>query len=247
MPRTARKIGNSGFYHIVARGIGKQIIFEEENDYLLFLGLLKKYLKEEDAVLQAYCLMDNHFHLLLKIDSGMDRLMKKISTAYVFYFNNKYERVGHLFQDRYRSIPVEDDSSLLSVVRYIHNNPAKAGICPADRYRWSSWSAYTGSSGLVSTDLVLSLLGGPDGFQSFSRQEDGDDTAHLEISDNKRVSDRKARAIISDRLHLTSGTQLQGLDRAGRDSALRKLKEAGLSVRQIERLTGINRGVVLKA
>ena len=131
MPRTARKIGNSGFYHIVARGIGKQIIFEEENDYLLFLGLLKKYLKEEDAVLHAYCLMDNHFHLLLKIDSGMDRLMKKISTAYVFYFNNKYERVGHLFQDRYRSIPVEDDSSLLSVVRYIHNNPAKAGICPA--------------------------------------------------------------------------------------------------------------------
>ena len=114
MPRTARKIGNSGFYHIVARGIGKQIIFEEENDYLLFLGLLKKYLKEEDAVLHAYCLMDNHFHLLLKIDSGMDRLMKKISTAYVFYFNNKYERVGHLFQDRYRSIPVEDDSSLLS-------------------------------------------------------------------------------------------------------------------------------------
>ena len=95
MPRTARKIGNSGFYHIVARGIGKQIIFEEENDYLLFLGLLKKYLKEEDAVLHAYCLMDNHFHLLLKIDSGMDRLMKKISTAYVFYFNNSpYYRLG---------------------------------------------------------------------------------------------------------------------------------------------------------
>ena len=140
MPRTARKIGNSGFYHIVARGIGKQIIFEEENDYLLFLGLLKKYLKEENAVLHAYCLMDNHFHLLLKIDSGMDRLMKKISTAYVFYFNSKYERVGHLFQDRYRSIPVEDDPSLLSVVRYIHNNPAKAGICPANRYRWSSYS-----------------------------------------------------------------------------------------------------------
>lgn len=247
MPRTARKIGRTGLYHIVARGVGKQIIFEEDNDFLYFLGLLKKYLKEEGAVLYAYCLMDNHFHLLVKIESVMDRLMKKIATAYAFYFNTKYERTGHLFQDRYKSMPVDDNRYLLSVVRYIHNNPANAGICSADSYRWSSWRAYTGSSSLVSTDLVLSLTCGLEGFLIFSGQDDEEGVTHLEVMERKQISDRMAQAIINEKLHMTSGTQIQGLGRAERDSALRKLKEAGLSIRQIERLTGINRGVVLKS
>ena len=248
MPRTARKLSNSGYYHIVSRGIGKQILFEEESDYLFFLGILKKYKKEENFDIIAYCLMENHYHLLLKIDSDMDRIMKKIATAYAFYFNTKYERVGHLFQDRYKSIPVENDVYLLSVVRYIHNNPAKAGICPADKYRWSSWRAYTGSSSLVNTDLVMGLTNGLNGFLAMSGQEDEDGAVeHLEVTDSKRVADSRAHGVIKDILHLDSGTQIQSLNREGRDLALRKLKAEGLSVRQIERLTGINRGVVLKA
>ena len=248
MPRTARKLSNSGYYHIVSRGIGKQILFEEESDYLFFLGILKKYRKEENFDIIAYCLMENHYHLLLKIDSDMDRIMKKIATAYAFYFNTKYERVGHLFQDRYKSIPIENDLYLLSVVRYIHNNPAKACICPADKYRWSSWRAYTGSSSLVNTDLVLGLTNGLNGFLTLSGLEDEDESVeHLEVTDSKRIADSRAHRVIRDILHLDSGTQIQGLNREGRDLALRKLKAEGLSVRQIERLTGINRGVVLKA
>ena len=247
MPRTARVKGNSGFYHIVARGVGKQILFEEDSDYFCFFGLLKKYRKEENFDVIAYCLMENHFHLLLKIDSGMDRLMKKLLTSYAFYYNSKYERVGHLFQDRYKSIPVENDAYLLSVVRYIHNNPVKAGICPADQYRWSSWKAYTGSASLVRADLVLGLAGGLDGFRAFSLLDDADGVEHLEVMDRRRVSDTKAQMIIRDKLHLESGTRIQDLDRAGRDAALKKLKAEGLSVRQIERLTGINRGVIQNA
>ena len=245
MPRTARIQGVSGYYHIIGRGIGKQILFEEETDYLFFLSTLDKYLKEESFQIIAYCLMENHFHLLLKIDSGMDRIMKKILTRYAFYYNSKYERTGHLFQDRYTSVPVENEIYLLSAVRYIHNNPAKAGICPADQYRWSSWRSYTGWKGIVETDLVLELLGGAQAFRDFSTLED--DTEHLEFREKRRLNDQSAQEIIRNKLQLPSGTQLQEMDRESRDAALRMLKKEGLSVRQIERLTGINRGIITRA
>ena len=245
MPRTARIQGASGYYHIIGRGIGKQILFEEETDYLFFLSTLDKYLKEESFQIIAYCLMENHFHLLLKIDSGMDLIMKKILTRYAFYYNSKYERTGHLFQDRYTSVPVENEIYLLSAVRYIHNNPAKAGICPADQYRWSSWRSYTGWKGIVETDLVLELLGGAQAFRDFSTLED--DTEHLEFREKRRLNDQSAQEIIRNKLQLPSGTQLQEMDRESRDAALRMLKKEGLSIRQIERLTGINRGIITRA
>ena len=129
MPRTARIPSASGCYHVVLRGIGKQILFEEDEDYRRFLHTLERYLRDEKADIYAYCLMENHVHLLLHADSGLDRLMKRIGTSYAYYFNEKYSRSGHLFQDRFSSEPVEDEAYLLAVVRYIHNNPQKAGIC----------------------------------------------------------------------------------------------------------------------
>ena len=95
MPRTARIKSVSGYYHIVARGIARQVLFEEDADYLFFLKILKKYKEEEKFKLLAFCLMENHFHLLVQIDSGMDRVMNKISTTYAKYYNTKYERIGY--------------------------------------------------------------------------------------------------------------------------------------------------------
>lgn len=245
MPRTARILGASGYYHIIGRGIGKQILFEEDADYLFFLGTIDKYMKEESFQVIAYCLMENHFHLLMKVESGMDRIMKKILTRYAFYYNTKYDRSGHLFQDRYKSVPVDDEIYLLSAVRYIHNNPVKAGICPVDQYRWSSWTSYTGTKGIADTDLVLGLTGGAEAFRDFSMLED--DTEHLEFHEKRRLNDQKAQEIIRNKLHLASGTQIQGMDRENRNAVLQKLKKEGLSVRQIERLTGINRGIITRA
>ena len=248
MPRTARKLSNSGYYHIVSRGNGKQILFEEEADYLFFLKTLSECLKEESFEVIAYCLMENHFHLLLKIGSDMDRIMQKISTTYALYYNSKYERSGHLFQDRYRSIPIENDLALLSVVRYIHNNPVKAGICPVDKYRWSSWRAYyTGKSSQVSTRLVLELTGGLNGFLTLSGQEDDVADEHRKLEDNRRLPDDHAQQIIKDILRLESGTKIQDMGKNDRNTALHTLKEEGLSIRQIERLTGISRSIIMRA
>ncbi|MBQ9443572.1 MAG: transposase [Lachnospiraceae bacterium] len=247
MPRKPRVISNSGYYHILSRGIGKQIIFEDDHDYLYFLKILARCREEEDFEIIAYCLMENHFHILMKAESGLDRIMKRITTSYALYFNTKYERVGHLFQNRYKSVPAENDSAILSMVRYIHNNPEKAGICPANQYKWSSWREYMGEVFLISPELVLSLVGGQDGFLKISSEEDTTIVEQLEITEPRRINDKRAQQIIREKLKFRSGTEIQGIDRKNRDHVLHLLKTEGLSIRQIERLTGINRGIIQKA
>ena len=117
--------------------------------------------------------MGNHVHLLLKdAVQQLDLIMKKIACSYAWYFNWKYERVGHLFQDRFKSEPVEDDRYYLTVLRYIHQNPHKAGIAATDDYKWSSYSEYTGKTEIADTEFALKLLGGSEIFISFMREDE---------------------------------------------------------------------------
>jgi len=129
MPRQARRKSESGIYHIMLRGINQQQIFEDEEDSLRFLETLLKYKEQCGYEIYAYCLMGNHIHILLK--EGKENLtlvLKRIAGSYVYWYNWKYRRSGHLFQDRFKSEPVEDDEYFLTVIRYIHQNPIKAGI-----------------------------------------------------------------------------------------------------------------------
>ena len=245
MPRQARALSESGYYHVINRGIGKQILFEDADDFQRFLDTLKRYIEEEHFELISYCLMENHFHLLVHTETELDRIMKRICCSYAYYYNEKYGRTGHLFQDRFRSEAIKDDKQLLATVRYIHNNPQKAGICRREEYTWSSWREYVDKATMVTPDLVVDNVGGKEAFLAFS---EGADEGHYLDDDRKdRISDVHGLEIIRTVLNLKSGTQLQKMDKEERNAALRKLKEEGLSVRQIERLTGINRGVVFKA
>ena len=249
MPRTARIKSASGYYHIIARGIGKQILFEDDADCLFFLRLMKNYSSQEEFTVAAFCLMENHVHILAKIADGkMDKIMHKILTTYAIYFNKKYDRIGHLYQDRYRSKPIDNDVYLLTTVRYIHSNPAKAGICPAEKYRWSSWRCYSGAiKSFVDTEYVLHLLGGTEGFLRYSAVECSDeDDVYFEF-EGVRVSDNTAQSVIHNVLHLESGTEIQKMDRRNRDKSLLILRDNGLSIRQIERLTGISRAIIMRA
>ena len=245
MPRAARLKSEGGFYHIVNRGIGKQIIFEDDEDYERFLSTISRFQEEEKFSVLAYCLMDNHFHLLLRADDSPAQIMKKISCSYAYYFNDKYGRSGHLFQDRYTSEAVNDEKYLLAVVRYIHNNPQKAGICKREEYHWSSYVEYLSSSGITDRTLVLDLTGGIPGFEEFSAGNE--EVECMDISTRERLTDAEAIKYIIKKLKVISPTDLQSYARPERDAALAKLKNAGLSIRQIERLTGINRGVILKS
>ena len=104
MPRTARIKSPTKLYHVTARGSNKQILFNEQADFKVFMEILKKNMIECGFELYAYCLMDNHYHLVIRDNKDqIDVIFKKINTAYAYYFNTKYERTGHLFQDRFFS------------------------------------------------------------------------------------------------------------------------------------------------
>ncbi len=246
MPRMPRKHSAFGYMHVICRGIGKQVLFEEEMDYKYFLKLLKRFSLECNVTLIAYCLMENHVHLLINDFCGhnMAPFMQKIGITYSGYYNRKYERTGHLFQDRYLSEAVENEQYLLTVFRYILNNPQKAGICPASSYRWSSYRQFHKSNSLVDTSLLYELLGSEKAYHAFINTENTDSCMEYE---KFRRDDEWAKAKIHQCLGKKSGTFLQSLSKKERDKYILMLKKEGISVRQIERLTGISRNIVQRA
>lgn len=143
MARQARKKSSNNIYHIMMRGVNRQQIFEDQQDNEKFLEILKEYQTICGYKVFAYCLMGNHFHLLMQFDNEpIEQAMKRIGAKYVYWFNTKYGRVGHLFQDRFKSEPIEDDSYFLCCIRYIHQNPVKAKIARVDQYSYSSYNTY---------------------------------------------------------------------------------------------------------
>jgi len=144
VPRYPRQYSKTGIYHIMLRGNERKDIFIDNEDKEKLIKIILHKKADETFKLYAYCIMDNHLHLIVKEQKEtISQIIKIIAISYAYYFNNKYKRVGHLFQDRYKSETIEDEPYLLSVIRYIHNNPEKAGITKKEKYKWSSYSNYT--------------------------------------------------------------------------------------------------------
>ena len=246
MPRQAREKSESGFYHVLLRGIGQQNIFEDEEDNERFLQTLKRYKDEMQFEIHAYCLMGNHVHILIKdIKDELDLIIKKLAGSYAYYFNWKYERIGHLFQDRFKSEVVNDDSYYLALIRYIHQNPQKANIASVQEYKWSSYQEYINSERIVSSHFALELLGGREQFSAYVQACSED--SFLDIHAKENLTDRKAIDIIKKKFRIDNALSIAMMPPEQRNRLIRKLKDEGLSIRQISRLTGVNRGVVLRA
>lgn len=164
--RDYKEFSPGEFYHVYNRGVGKMNIFIDEEDYNFFLNRLfesvhpemlknlkftprRKLLPENSFELTAYCLMPNHYHILIKQidDLPISLLMSKVCTSYSMYFNKKYERVGSLYQDIFKCVRVESNAQLLWLSAYIHNNPVKSKIVNDPfSYKWSSAKEYLDSS-----------------------------------------------------------------------------------------------------
>lgn len=191
-----RNFAENSYYHIFNRGVEKRKIFLDEQDHNMFLYYLLIYLLPLDKVLDSYpklpirlhgknlsqevellsyCLMPNHFHLLLKQKNknSVSKLLKQITNGYTLYFNTKYERVGGLFQGAFKAVSINTDEFLLHVARYVHLNPVVAGIVqdPKD-YKWSSHRSYLGNGEItksfVDTSLILSHFPSVEKFESFT-------------------------------------------------------------------------------
>jgi putative transposase len=257
MPRRAREKSNTGIYHIMMRGINHQEIFHEEQDYQRYVETLQRIILESEADLLGYCLMDNHTHLLIKENvKEISHMIKRLGASYAWWYNWKYERSGHVFQDRFRSEKVEEENYLLLVIRYIHQNPVKAGIVakPED-HRWSSCSAYYGKEEnpqrLTQTKIIFEMLSED---QDIARKilveymEEGNDDQCLEDRKTSRVSDEVVRDKIKIIMKDRPFNSLQHMEKAERNKTIRKIKEIeGISLRQIARITGLNLKMVYKA
>jgi REP element-mobilizing transposase RayT len=133
-------------YHVTSRGNERKDVFKSQKDRQQFLQYLESAVSRYDAVIHAYCLMSNHYHLLLETPSGnLSKIMQHINGAYTSYFNAKRKRSGHLFQGRYKAIVIEADEYAQELSRYIHLNPVRANmVANPEEYRWSSYLDYIG-------------------------------------------------------------------------------------------------------
>ena len=160
MARPARIHYAGAVYHVTARGNNREVIFRDGKDKNYYLSLVKKYKEKFNFSLYAYVLMDNHVHLLIEVaDHSLAQIMQGIQQSYSKKFNIQYDRVGHVFQQRYDARLCAVDSYLLTVLKYIHVNPVKAGIVDTLNYRWSSHNSYIrGNSSFINVDKMLGLF-----------------------------------------------------------------------------------------
>jgi len=160
MARQLRIEFSGAFYHVTSRGNERKPVFRSRRDREKFLEYLESASERYGAVAHVYCLMDNHYHLLLETPQGnLSQIMQHINGAYTTYFNVKRHRTGHLLQGRYKSILVEADAYALELSRYIHLNPVRAGMVQRpEEYEWSSYLSYAleeEKPGWLTTDLIL--------------------------------------------------------------------------------------------
>ena len=146
MSRVARKYLGTSFFHIMVQGIQKEYIFNHEKYIKKYLELLKKYTKELDIEIVAYCIMSNHAHMLLYTENtdAMSKAMQRINTSYAQYYNKVKEgRVGYVFRNRFKSEPITNKRYLLQCIKYIHQNPVKANmVVKSEDYQFSSYNEY---------------------------------------------------------------------------------------------------------
>jgi putative transposase len=168
MARKTRIEFENALYHVITRGNQKQIVFQNDADFSKYLTILSIYRERYGFILHSYVLMSNHLHLLIETPkTPLSKIMQGINQSYTMYFNRRYSTVGHLFQGRYKAILCDRDRYQLSLVKYIHLNPVRAGIVEApEAYPWSSHHYYLlpdDKTGIVDTDAVLEMFSGDRG------------------------------------------------------------------------------------
>ena len=247
MARQARTKSESGIFHIMMRGVNKQRIFLDKQDYKKFIQILIDCKRISKFELYAYCLMPNHIHLLIKEnDEDISKIMKRIGCRFVYWYNAKYQRVGHLFQDRFRSEPIETDDYFLCALRYIHQNPVKGKLVEnCAEYPYSSYQWYYENGVLVDKEKALSMIS----IKQFGEyHEKTEKKSFIELTESKKIiTDENAEEIYDALMNAENIHDISILNKDDKKAIIKKLKEKGLSIRQVTTLTGLTKRQVEKA
>ena len=265
MSRQGRIQSGTGVYHVMMRGINRQQIFEseEDNKHMLYVlsNLQLQYspdgtpLPSPTCTIYAYCLMGNHFHLLIQERAWtISEIIKSLASSCVYYFNKQHQRIGHLFQDRFKSEPVNDMTYFITLLRYIHQNPVKAGIVSdAKDYPWSSWREYLcpdKEENICNTRATLRRISLED-LSTLVNQPLSEECQCIDIdtSDIRKMTVHTDESVRQEILCLSqcqSIAEFQREDIGKRKEICRIMKERGAGVRQLSRITGISLGTISK-
>lgn len=250
MPRKSRMFGPKKINHIVMRGINKQDIFLDKQDKGKFIKEIKNTKDKYNYELYAYVIMPNHVHLQLCDKEGnISNIMNSLQTRYVSYFNKKYERVGHLFQDRYFNKIIEDDEYFCNTIRYIHKNPEKAFLSKKENYKWSSYNEYLNNDdSLVNIGMFLNLLDSNrkislKKFKEYHEINEEDKIAdYIKYELQNKLTDEQLIEALKDKLKMENIQNIQQYNSKVIRELLKDIVNISyISINQLSRVTGINR------
>lgn len=258
MPRPLRKVSETGIYHVMSRGSRRKVIFHSSEDKQRFINIMINKKMNGSFSLYGYCIMDNHYHLLIKEEKeNLPTIMKMINAAYAIYYNEKYEGIGHVFQDRYRSEAIDNDLYLLGAIRYIHNNPIKAGMEKRIQdYAWSSYQQYfyyKSDNELINIHFVLNMLSNDfeksvEMFNEFNNTDNQDMYLedYCEKEEENKVKNYIEQIINENEISmddlLNKGEFVQI-----RNSTIKHIKSTSiLSISKIANITGLSRSVITR-
>lgn len=241
MPRVARLKSNTDIYHIMCRGLNRELLFNEDGDYLRFLELINKAKNRFNFKLYAYCLMINHVHMILKAPfDDLSRMMRWLNSSYALFFNAKYGRLGYVFADRFRSENIENEDYFYKCIRYVHQNPVKARICKSiKKYKYSSIHAY-----IKDKSNYLELVDFRPILKKFDRNE------FIKYNEMKNhdlcmdfycnhYDDNELKQILFNVLKVSKLQEYDKLSDASKAYGALKLIDMYVPLRQISRVTGV--------
>lgn len=250
MPREARQRREQGMHHVVVQGKRKEQIFGEEESKERYLETVLRYKQKTGVQVYAYCILENHAHLVLRESAVEDvsNFMRRVGVSYAYWYRMQHPNhpAGReLFRGRYMSEPLETEPELLETVRYIHQEPLRLHLAERmEDYPWSSYRLYLRPGSFIDSRVVLDSLHFSGGYASYM-QEEAEGSFLEEVPVKYGRDDAEARELLEARLQAEGCHSLLYLDDEEKKEILRKLRyEDGISIQQLARVSGVNRGII---
>ncbi len=244
--RAQRKKANTNVYHVIIRGINRQDIFLDNQDFRKFLKELKRTKEFYKYELYAYVLMPNHAHFVIHDPTeNLSTIIQSLNVSYSYYFNQKYERVGHLFENRFKSKNIEEESYLKNVVRYIHKNPENAGM--SKKYPWISYHEYVqNKEGITDKNFIMKLFDyNISNFKIFHDNYNKNQDLGNSYELISKIGDEEAIKCMKEIAKEENLIRIQNYDKEKKYEIIKKfIQIEGIKKIQIARILGLNKKTI---